>query len=283
MQSLNPQIIFSDILIIPHALGQKVSFVEGEGPLLDPLLNPSDCLELSTSNFLQTIDPVMQAITEVRRNLDSEKALIGFAGSPWTVACYMLEGRTSKTFSQAKVFALKYPQAFEGLLQVLVEATSQYLTRQVEAGAEVLQLFDSWAASVPEAYFEDWVVRPTQKIIENVKQQHPSIPIIGFPKGSGALYLPYVSGTGVDGISLDSALPLQWALDNLPADVVIQGALDPQVLVVGGDAMEQEVRRQKHLLAGRPHIFNLGHGIVPETPPRHVEDLLVMLRNDYGR
>lgn len=280
--NLDAAIIFSDILIIPHALGQDVSFIPGKGPQLPPILQPSDLESLTIKNLFEMTAPVYEAIAKVRSKLNSdEKDLIGFAGSPWTVACYMLEGQTSKTFSRAKTFAFKYPDAFRSLLQQLVQATSEYLVHQVEAGAQVIQLFDSWASSVPESQFESWVVHPTQQIIANVKERYPEVPIIGFPRGVGALYPTYVSGTGVDGISLDSSLPLQWALENLPANVVLQGALDPELLVVGGVVMEQEVNRQLALMAGRRHIFNLGHGIVPETPPEHVETLLALVRDKH--
>ncbi|MEN8236828.1 MAG: uroporphyrinogen decarboxylase [Pseudomonadota bacterium] len=271
-------IIFSDILIIPHALGQDVSFITGKGPQLSRLSQPSDLQALTTKKLPDVVAPVFEAIAAVRSRLPHEKDLIGFAGSPWTVACYMLEGQTSKTFSNAKTFAFKYPEAFQELLQLLVQATSDYLIQQVDAGAQVIQLFDSWASSVPEAQFDSWVVHPTRQIVSSVKARHPGVPIIGFPRGVGPLYLEYVSGTGVDGVSLDSFLPLKWALENLPNNVVLQGALDPQILVVGGALMEQEVKRQLALVAGRPHIFNLGHGIVPETPPEHVETLLDLVK-----
>ncbi len=276
-------IIFSDILIIPHALGQKVSFVAGEGPKLPPLKQPSDLEALTTKNVTRKSAPVFEAIARVRSELPSEVDLIGFAGAPWTVACYMLEGQTSRTYSNAKIFALKYPEAFQSLLQLLVRTTSEYLINQVEAGAQVIQLFDSWASSVPESEFKNWVIRPTQQIVARVKEQHPSVPIIGFPRGVGALYAAYVRETGVDAVSLDSSLPIKWALENIPKNVVLQGALDPQVLVVGGLPMRNEVRRQMSLLAGRPHIFNLGHGIVPETPPEHVSELLALVEGANGQ
>ncbi len=275
---LDAAIIFSDILMIPYALGQNVKFIQGKGPVLNPIRNYNDLKQLSDENLSRRLAPVYDAITQVSQQLGEEKTLIGFAGAPWTVASYMIEGSTSKEFSVAKKFAISYPSVFAELMKLITESTIKHLINQVHSGAQVLQLFDSWAGCVPEVYFENWVINPTRSIVMGVKKVCPGVPIIGFPKGVGAHYPNYVRKTGVDGISLDSMVPLNWVLSQIPDHIVTQGALDPQILVSGGYAMEKEVDRQLNMFSKRKHVFNLGHGIVPETPPEHVQELLKLIK-----
>ncbi|MCC7046663.1 MAG: uroporphyrinogen decarboxylase [Alphaproteobacteria bacterium] len=270
-------ILFSDILVIPYALGQRVWFVEGEGPRLEPVRVVTDLARLDRTRVLGALSPVFETVRRLRRELPAETALIGFAGAPWTVATYMVEGASGSDFAVVKDFAYRDAAAFGALLDLVVGATVDYLAAQVEAGAEVLQLFDSWAGVLSEAAFRRWVIAPTQRIVEQLKQRCPGVPMIGFPRGAGMLYADYVRGTGVDAVSLDTTVPLALA-GALQELVPVQGNLDPRLLVIGGEAMRSEASAILRGLAAGPFVFNLGHGIVPETPPEHVAALVRLVR-----
>lgn len=280
---MDAAIIFSDILVIPHALGQHLEFVKGEGPKLDPIRDGEGLKALSYSNFAKTLAPVYEALRQTRSALASEgfhdTALIGFAGSPWTVATYMVEGGGSKDFMHVKKFAFSDPDNFQRMIDMLVEATSAYLIEKVNAGAECLQLFDSWSGALDIDGFKRWVIRPTQQIVTTVKQAHPNIPIIGFPKGAGQNYLAYVNETGIDAVGLDTAVNTKWAASVLQNQMPVQGNLDPIALLAGGDAMKMAAERIISDLSGGRFVFNLGHGINKETPPEHVEQLVEFVRN----
>jgi len=268
-------ILFADILLIPHAMGQKLWFAEGEGPRLTPV---RETKELDALHYDPAkLEPVMATIKGVRASLPPETALIGFAGSPWTVATYMIEGKGGTDHEISRALAWGDGAFFDGLIDRLVDATSAYLIAQAEAGAEALQLFESWAGTAPAGLFERLVLTPTARIVKNVKARHPNIPIIGFPRGAGAWLSAYAQ-TGVDGIGIDQMSDLAAAARLVPAKVALQGNLDPVLLLQGGDAMRQEARRLVEAMKGRPFIFNLGHGVMQPTPPEHVADLIAAIR-----
>lgn len=271
-------ILFSDILVVPHALGQKVWFEEGAGPKLEALTSRQDIEKLGLEGFQAHLAPVYETVGRLREELPAETTLIGFSGAPWTVASYMLEGGSSKDFGTAKSWAYGRPDDFQRIIDLLVEATASYLIRQVEAGAEVLQIFDSWAGVWPEADLQRWCLEPCKTIISKVKAAQPDIPIILFPRGVGLAYRDFALKSGAQGLGLDTTVPLAWARDQLQTEVTVQGNLDPIMLVAGGEALERGVGRILENLAGGPFIFNLGHGIVPQTPPEHVEQLMKLVR-----
>jgi uroporphyrinogen decarboxylase len=275
---MDAAILFSDILIVPYGLGQGVAFKEGEGPVLDPVRNASDLSRLSLDGFHERVAPVYETVSRIAEALPKETTLIGFAGSPWTVATYMAEGGGSKEFVAVKRWAYGDPEGFGQLIDLLVEATVSYLSHQVEAGAEVLQLFDSWAGALPEPGFRRWCIEPTIRIVAALKARHPDIPIIGFPRGAGTLYVPYATETGIDAVSLDTTVSVAWAAEALQSKLPVQGNLDPILLVAGGDALDREVERILSGFSGGAHIFNLGHGVTQTTPPETVERLARRLR-----
>lgn len=276
-------ILFSDILVIPHALGQRLAFLEGEGPKLAPLRTAQDLAALRLEKIHETLGPVYETVSNIRAGLEAEgfshAALIGFAGSPWTVACYMVEGQGSKDFMAAKVAAYRDPAFFGALIDILTAATAEYLIRQVEAGAEALQLFESWAGVPDAAQFDRWVIAPTRAVIRKVREACPDIPIIGFPKGAGGNILSYAEKTGIDGIGLDSQTDLRWARDNLQNRMTVQGNLDPFCLYAGGEALEESLGKILDVFSKGPFIFNLGHGIHKDTPMAHVEKLAGIVKN----
>ncbi len=271
-------ILFSDILVVPHALGQRVWFEEGAGPRLEPLRRSQELARLSADGLHETLAPVYETLRRLRAALPEETALIGFAGAPWTVSSYMIEGGTSKDFAAAKTWAYRAPDEFALIIDLLVESTSDYLIAQVEAGAEALQLFDSWAGVWPEAALRRWCLEPAAEIIRRVKTAHPDVPVILFPRGAGTLYEAFAGEAGAEGLGLDTTVPLAWARERLQGSVTLQGNLDPLLLVAGGAAMDQAVARILDTLGAGPFIFNLGHGITPETPPEHVERLVSVVR-----
>ena len=275
---LDGAILFSDILVVPYGLGQKIAFRDGEGPALDRIAERRDIERLSLEAFGERTRPVGETVRQVRRSLPEAVALIGFAGAPWTVATYMVEGGTSRDFALTKRWAFSEPKGFGMLIDRLVEATVEYLSMQVEAGAEVLQLFDSWAGVLPEAAFRLLVIEPTRRIVAAVKERHPLVPIIGFPRGAGVLYDAYGRETGVDALSLDPTVPLAWAREQLQSRLPVQGNLDPLLLAIGGSAMAEATRAIRAGLGAGPFVFNLGHGILPETPPEHVSALVGLVR-----
>lgn len=274
---LDAAILFSDILVIPDALGQSVRFEEGEGPRLEPL--GTDGIErLRPDDLLQQLSPVLETVSRVRQALAPDKTLIGFCGSPWTVATYMIAGRGSPDQAAARLFALQQPVAFARLIDLLVEASIQYLVAQLKAGADVVQLFESWALNLDENAFQAQVIEPNQRIVAGVREQIPDAPFIGFPRGAAGMIGAYATATGVNVLGLDYATPVGFVDRSMPAAMPVQGNLDPLRLLAGGAQMEERVREIIEGFAGRPHIFNLGHGIVPETPIAHVERLVDLVK-----
>jgi uroporphyrinogen decarboxylase len=269
-------ILFSDILVVPHAMGQDLWFETGEGPRLAPKLVESDL-----ADFLPQPDrllPVYQTVRNVRAALPDSTTFLGFAGSPWTVATYMVAGQGSKDQGETRALAYGDPARFAQLIDAITVTTIDYLSKQIEAGVDAVQLFDSWAGSLSPAQFERWVIAPNAEIVAGLKARHPDTPIIGFPKGVGGKLPAYARETGVDALGLDETVDPAWAAANLPDDLPLQGNLDPLALVAGGTALESAVDRILAAFKGRPHIFNLGHGIVPHTPIEHVEKLLNLVR-----
>jgi uroporphyrinogen decarboxylase len=272
--NLDAAILFADILLVPHALGQKLWFAEGEGPRLDPIRDEAGIAALRYD--AAKLAPVMQTIKGVRAALPADAALIGFAGAPWTVATYMMEGKGGTDHENIRALAWREPKSFARLMDVLVDATSNYLIAQADAGAEALQLFESWAGTVPAGLFQQAVLDPTARIVANVKARHPTLPIIGFPRGAGSWLARYAEATGVDCIGVDQMTDIA-ALD-LPARVARQGNLDPILLLQGGETMRAEARRLVEAMKGKPFIFNLGHGVMQPTPPDHVAELVAAIR-----
>jgi uroporphyrinogen decarboxylase len=279
---LDAAIIFSDILVVPHALGQAVSFEEGQGPMLTPIRSADELRKLSLDRLTETLAPVSAAIAAVRRELPAPVALFGFAGAPWTVASYMIEGRGGSDFAIAKSWAHGEPESFGALIALLVDATTASLLQQIEAGAEILQIFDSWAGALSPAALERWALEPTAEIVRRVKARHPDVPIVVFPRGIGASYARYASDCSCDGLSLDTTVAPEWAAATLQRTMTVQGNLDPQVLVVGGSALRAEATRILECLGSGPFVFNLGHGILPQTPPEHVAALCELV-HDWKR
>jgi uroporphyrinogen decarboxylase len=271
-------ILFSDILVVPHALGQSVAYREGEGPILEPVRNAAAVERLSIDAVGDAVFPVFGTVRRVVAALPEETTLIGFAGAPWTVATYMVEGGASRDFARVKGWAFSDPVGFGRLIDRLVEATLLYLKGQVAAGAEVLQLFDSWAGVLPEPAFRRWVIEPTRRIVSAVKAQYPELPIIGFPRGAALMYRAYFLETGVTAVGLDTTVPPGIAHKTLQGIGPVQGNLDPLLLVAGGTAMETGVSEILQALRDGPFIFNLGHGILPETPLEHVARLVELVR-----
>jgi len=272
-------ILFADILLVPDALGQSVRFAEGEGPLLEPLRSAKDFARLSPAATRPKFERVFETVQRLRQDLPNETALIGFCGAPWTVATYMIEGRGSKDQAAARLFAYRDPDGFQKLMDLLVESSIEYLSGQVRAGADSLQIFDTWAGSLPDDQFEAWVIGPTKRIVEAIHERHPNVPVIGFPRGAQGSALWYIAETEVDGIGCDTSTPPYMMAEAFDGEkVVVQGNLDPLLLVAGGEALEARVGEILELMAGKPFIFNLGHGIVPETPPEHVADLVRWVR-----
>lgn len=271
-------ILFSDILVIPDGLGQQVAFKEGEGPVLTPICSARDLDGLDLSGLHQRLDPVYRTVHGLAAAIPRTTALIGFAGAPWTVATYMIEGRGSKDFARAKSMMWSEAALFDRLMGLLTEATGQYLIHQIDAGAEVIQLFDTWAGALPETEFRRWVIGPTAALVDRIHRERPGVKVIGFPKGAGLLAKDYVIETKVDGIGLDAAMPLDWAARELQPLCTVQGNLDPILLVAGGEAMDRAIDHVLDTLGHGPFIFNLGHGIVPQTSPDHVARLVDRVR-----
>lgn len=269
-------ILFSDILIVPHALGQDLWFEAGEGPRLAPPLVDGawEGLERAFRHF----DAIYRTVAAVKARLGPETTLLGFAGSPWTVATYMVAGQGSKDQGAARKLAYRDPGAFASLIDAIEAASVEYLIGQIDAGAEAVQLFDSWAGSLSPAQFETWVIAPNARIAAAIHDQRPGIPVIGFPKGAGAKLPAYARETGVDALGIDETTDPVWINAELPDGMPVQGNLDPMLLLAGGVAMEKSARDIISAFEGRPHIFNLGHGIDKETPIAHVQQLLQIVR-----
>jgi uroporphyrinogen decarboxylase len=272
-------ILFSDILVIPDAMGQKVAFVENEGPVLTPVRTVREIEMLSGVDMLDRLAPVFEAVTGIKRHLRPEVALIGFAGAPWTLATYMVDGRGGSGFVETKRMMRDDPNLFGRLIGLLVDAIAVYVEAQIDHGAEIVQLFDSWAGALEGGEFQRWVIEPTTELVTRIRSRYPEVPIIGFPRGCGANYLPFVKETGVNAISLDQSVQLDWAIGELWPHAVLQGNLDPAILVAGGAALDHAIDHILRSLEQGPFIFNLGHGIVPETPPENVARLVQRIRS----
>ena len=271
-------ILFSDILVVPLALGRKLWFAEGEGPRLEPLSEPSEVMALRPQADDAVLSPIYETVRRVKAELPAETTLIGFCGAPWTVATYMVAGRGTPDQAPAKDLAARDPTAFQHLVDCLVEASVGYLAQQLEAGAEVVQIFDTWAGSLPPEGFERWCVQPTKKLVARLREKRPGVKVIGFPRGAGANIPHYVKETGVDAVSLESEIDRKFAREQIQSRVPVQGNVNPQILLAGGDALDREVDAVLEAFAGGPHIFNLGHGILPPTPIAHVERMLKRVR-----
>jgi uroporphyrinogen decarboxylase len=269
-------ILFSDILIVPYALGQELAFEAGEGPRLSPTLVETDLDALEA--VPGRLEPIYATVAKVKAALPAETTFLGFAGSPWTVATYMVAGRGSKEQGEARRLAYGDPGRFGAAIERVAAMTVDYLSGQISAGVEAVQLFDSWSGSLSPAQFERWVIAPTAGIVAALKERHPDVPVIGFPKGAGGKLGPYARETGVDAIGLDETVDPVWAARELSAGLPVQGNLDPLALIAGGDVLEAAVARILAAFEDRPHVFNLGHGILPDTPLAHVERLLQLVR-----
>lgn len=272
-------ILFADILLILDAMGRNVRFLEGEGPRVDPATKASDLSKVPMEKILAHLAPVGETVERVRASLDSSTTLIGFAGSPWTVGVYAIEGRGGTDKADSRKFGYQHPEDLDGMLEQLVEASAHYLKMQADAGVDALMLFESWAEGLPEDAFERWVIGPTAKLVKRVRELGVKQPILGFPRGAGGLVVDYAERTGVNAVGLDTAIPLKRIDAALPKGMPVQGNLDPMRLVAGGPGMEDRVREIITSLKGRPHIFNLGHGVTPEVPIPHVESVLRTIRS----
>jgi len=269
-------ILFSDILMVPWALGQALSFGAGEGPALSPALVDHALAGLQAAP--ERLEPVYATVARVAAMLPAKTTFLGFAGSPWTVATYMVAGHGSRDQGETRRFAYADPTAFGEIIDAIADSTITYLSRQIEAGVEAVQLFDSWSGSLSPAQFERWVIAPTARIVTALHELHPDIPVIGFPKGAGSKLPAYARETGADAIGLDETVDPIWAHANLPAGLPVQGNLDPLALIAGGESLDKAATTVLEAFADRPHIFNLGHGILQDTPIAHVERLLAHVR-----
>lgn len=269
-------ILFADILLIPMALGQKLEFREGEGPVLETVEDKKSLAKLIYDD--KKLFPVYETLDRVKNQLAQHTTLIGFCGAPWTVACYMIDGNSRNNFSKAKSWAKNDPELLSQLIEILIDASEAYLGQQIKAGAEVLQIFDSWSGLLSAEDFKRFVIEPTRKLVQRMKKNHPHIPIIGFPREAGEGYAPYIRETGVDAVSLDPSVDLDRAKKDLQSIKPLQGNLDPELLVKGGAEMKAGLQKIMTKL-GPTHIVNLGHGVVPQTPTEHVADLVHYVRS----
>ncbi|AFX99713.1 uroporphyrinogen decarboxylase [Candidatus Endolissoclinum faulkneri L2] len=276
--NLNAAIVFSDILLVTLALGYKLKFIEGQGPVISPIETEKDITSFNEDKFHTRIKNVYETINRLKEILPKEIPVIGFAGSPWTVAAYMLEGGSSRDYTKIKIWAFTRTKSFQLLIDLLIDATIAYLDKQISAGVQIIQLFDSWAGIAPESIFRKAIIEPTKKIVKQIKSLHPSIKIIGFARGAGAMIRDYASYTGIDAVGLDSTIPLSIASE-LQNIIPVQGNLDPIALLVGGSALKTETNRIMQSLSSGPFIFNLGHGILPNTPVNNVIELIKQVRS----
>jgi len=275
-------IIFSDILVIPYALGRSVRFEAGEGPRLDPLATPGEIGTLATQANFDQLEPVFEALRRVRRELAPDIALIGFCGAPWTVATYMVAGHGTPDQAPARMLAYRHPDTFARIIDVLVENSIHYLVGQLKAGADCLQIFDTWAGVLPPREFARWSIEPTRRIVAGVRQQVPGARIIGFPRGAGGMLPAYIEQTGVDAVSIDWATEPSMIRERVQSRVAVQGNLDPLALITGGAALDRAVDDVLESFGKGRMIFNLGHGILPETPISHVEQMVARVRAYKG-
>ena len=272
-------ILFSDILVVPDALGQDVQFLEGEGPKLEPIRSTAEFKRLDPGKTGNKFGLVCETVSRLRQDLPKETTLIGFCGAPWTVATYVVGGEGSSDQAHARRFAYRDPKGFQQLMDILVDTSVDYLSQQIKAGADTVMIFDSWAGTLPDREFAAWVTAPTARLVRDLKARHPGVPVIGFPRGAGSNALGYVKQTGVNGVGCDTAMPL-IEMRGLAKEsgIAVQGNIDPLLLVAGGDALDRRIDETLQAMEGLPHIFNLGHGIVPDTPPEHVGRLVERVR-----
>jgi uroporphyrinogen decarboxylase len=275
---LDAAILFSDILVVPYGLGQKVWFEEGVGPLLDPIADTDALKRFEIGRMAEALQPVYETLRRLKKTLPEDRTLIGFAGAPWTLASYMIEGGSSRDFAKAKLWAYGRPESFQKLMDLLVDAVSTHLEAQVAAGAEVLQIFDSWAGALDTASMRRWSLEPIRAIVTRLKTSAPDVPVIVFPRGVGTGYAAFAEAGVGHAISIDQHIDPVWARDAVQRKCVVQGNLDPRWLVVGGEGMRTATHRILDALGQGPLVFNLGHGCVPETPPDHVAELIAILR-----
>ena len=273
-------ILFSDILVIPDALGQRVGFESGEGPRLAPITDERGVDALHETIDVTRLAPVFETVRRLKRDLPRETPLIGFCGAPWTVASYMIAGKGTPDQAPARIFAYRHPALFQRVIDRLVESSITYLAKQVESGVDAVQIFDTWAGVLPAGEFERWCVTPIAAIVAGLRAVHPGVPVIVFARGAGPRLLELKDATGADALGLDTAVDPHWAARSLPVTTVLQGNLDPLALIAGGQALDAAVGRILAAFRHRPHIFNLGHGILPETPIAHVERLVELVRRD---
>ena len=276
--NLDGAVIFADILLVPHALGQSLWFEPGSGPKLPPLSAPDALPPVRDAAFHDELAPVYETLRQTKPRLPGHTALIGFAGAPWTVASYMLEGQSSRDFTVTKAWAYTASARFQHLIDRLVDATVAYLDAQIAAGAEAVQLFDSWAGALPADQVARWSLEPLQRIVAAIKRQHPGVPVVVFPRGTGASYARFARESGADAVSLDTPADPHWAATAVQPHTAVQGNLDPHHALIGGEAMTGACRRIVDALASGPHVFNLGHGIVPQTPPDHIARVVAAVR-----
>ncbi len=272
-------ILFADILLLPQALGMELWFETGEGPRLTPVRTRDDLAKLMGKDDIHTVlSPVYETVKRLSAELPQDVTLIGFAGAPWTVATYMIAGRGTPDQGPAREWMYRDPAGFSMLINLITEATIEYLAKQVETGAEVIKLFDSWAGALGGSCFEDYALKPAVRIAQELKSRFPGLPVIGFPRGAGGGYIKFADAGVFDALAIDTSVPADWARDNLQAKVAVQGNLDPMLLVTGGDALEREVKRLLEILGDGSYIFNLGHGITPQGRPENVEKMLRYIR-----
>ncbi len=279
--ALDAAILFSDILVVPHALGAEIEFVEGEGPCVRPVRDASDLARLDLAHLHERLAPVYETVRRLRSAVPEKVALIGFAGAPWTLAAYLVEGRGSKEFLEPRLLARRDPNLFARMIDLLTEAVTEFLSAQVEAGAEALQLFDSWAGVLPEAELRRWCLDPARRIVSILRRRHPEVPIILFPRGVGASLKLFASEGGAQALSLDTSVPMAWAAAEVygPGCTALQGNLDPVALLGPEPDLLAEARSILRAGASRPHIFNLGHGVLPMTAPERVQALVRYLKS----
>jgi uroporphyrinogen decarboxylase len=279
---LDAAIVFADILLVTRALGNHLDFRDNEGPVLSPVRSQTDMARLSRKIDIDRLGPVFETLSLVSSQLESYQTLIGFCGAPWTVACYMVEGGVEVERVLARRVALESPPWFEDLIEILIEGSIEYLIGQLEAGAEVVQIFDSWAGDLPESHLEQLVYAPVRRIVEGVRKRCGPVPVIGFARGIGAAHLEFAKQCSVNAVSVEQSVPLEWLKRELTPKVAVQGNLDPLILAVGGDLLTRATRRIMSHLPPHSHVFNLGHGVRQETPPEHVAELVAVVREADG-
>ncbi|WP_370517984.1 uroporphyrinogen decarboxylase [Saccharibacter sp. 17.LH.SD] len=272
-------ILFSDILILPWAMGQSLRFEEGRGPILSPIRSEHDLQMLDEDRLMEATAPVREALRRLTKELPKETTLLGFAGSPFTVSCYMIEGGGSRDFMHTRQLMQKNPALYDALMDLLTRNTAKMLCGQIEAGAEAVMLFDSWGGLLPPEEFRRYVIEPTRIIVEHIRKHHPETPIIGFPRLGGVMVEEYATKTGINTLALDTVADLPKIAKMVPEHITLQGNLDPMTLLNGGERLVQEAKRIRDTLKGRAHIFNLGHGVMKQTPPEHVATLVETIRN----